>query len=136
MTTSSTQKTCSNYPVRLFTGLFLGLTLVVALSGCGGDDSGTGIGDGGSASPVGAVVSLAWDPIEDPSVYAYFVRYGKQSAGSSGSCGYPYATYVGSSSATIAGLDYDTQYYFAVSAYNGAESSCSNEVSTVTPSPT
>jgi len=31
-------------------------------------------------------------------------------------------------------LDPNTTYYFAVSAYNGQESACSNEVSTVTPS--
>lgn len=112
---------------------------MIALSGCGGGDSGTGsgteFGGGDNAIPVGAAVSLAWDPTEDPSVYAYYVRYGKQSSGGPGSCDYPYAAYVGSPSATITGLAYDTQYYFAVTAYNGAESSCSDEVSTVTPSP-
>jgi hypothetical protein len=67
-------------------------------------------------------------------VYAYFVHYGKQSAGQPGSCNYAFSTFVGSPSATITGLDPDTSYYFAVSAYNGLESSCSNEVATVTPS--
>ena len=36
-------------------------------------------------------------------------------------------------SATVINLDPDTLYYFSVSAYNGLESACSNEVSTVTP---
>lgn len=35
--------------------------------------------------------------------------------------------------ATVSGLEPDTQYYFAVSAFNGLNGSCSNEVSTVTP---
>ncbi len=130
MIVCSTLKTCSNHLLRLF----LALTLMVALSGCGGSDSSNEFGGGDSVTPAGASVSLAWDPVQDPSVYAYFVRYGTQSSGGSGSCNYAYAVYVGSPSATITGLDHDTRYYFAVSAYNGAESRCSNEVSTVTPS--
>ena len=31
------------------------------------------------------------------------------------------------------GLEPNTRYYFAVSAYNGLESACSNEVSAMTP---
>ena len=42
---------------------------------------------------------------------------------------------VDSPSATITDLDPNTLYYFAVSAYNGLESACSNEVSTLTPPP-
>ncbi len=37
-------------------------------------------------------------------------------------------------SATVINLDPNTLYYFTVSAYNGIESACSNEISTVTPS--
>jgi len=40
--------------------------------------------------------------------------------------------HVTSPSATITNLDPDTRYYFTVSAYNGLESACSSEVSTVT----
>jgi hypothetical protein len=40
--------------------------------------------------------------------------------------------YVASPSATVINLDPDTLYYFTVSAYNGLESACSSEVSTVT----
>jgi hypothetical protein len=127
----------------------LGVVLISLIAGCGGggtDPSGNAIapppsggapsgggGGGGSASP-SASVSLAWNPVPDSSVYAYFVHYGKQSAGQAGSCNYTYSTFVGSPSATITGLDSQTQYYFSVSAYNGLESTCSNEVSTVTPS--
>jgi hypothetical protein len=37
-----------------------------------------------------------------------------------------------SPSATVTNLDPDTLYHFVVSAHNGLESTCSNEVSTVT----
>jgi len=43
--------------------------------------------------------------------------------------------YVDSPSATVPNLDPNTTYYFAVSAYNGLESPCSEEVSTVTAPP-
>ena len=43
--------------------------------------------------------------------------------------------YVDSSSATVTNLDPDTLYYFTVSSYNGLESACSSEVTTVTPPP-
>jgi Fibronectin type III domain len=139
---SSTRK--SLFTATLFS---LGIVLMSLVAGCGGgggtDPSGNALapppsggapsgGGGGSASPT-ASVSLAWNPDTDPSVYAYFVHYGKQSAGQAGSCTYTYSTYVGSPSATITGLDPQTEYYFAVSAYNGLESTCSNEVTTVTP---
>jgi len=136
--------------VRLFS---LGFTLFSLLLGCGSGDGGgihiTGSGanesDGsqlpGSGSPnsggAGASnptvsVSLAWNPVPDSSVHGYFVYYGKQSAGQAGSCNYTNSAFVGSSSATITGLEPDTLYYFAVSAYNGLHSDCSNEVSTIT----
>jgi len=115
----------------------LGITATVAsfffvviplLAGCGGGD-----GDPTLAAS-GASVSLAWHPVPDPSVSAYLVYYGRQSSGQSGSCEYEHSISVDSPSATVTNLDPDTLYYFAVSAYNGLESACSNEVSTVTPS--
>jgi len=119
----------------------LGLTLFSLLLGCGsGDGGGLDItpggvspssGGAGASYPTGSV-SRAWDPVPDPSVYAYFVHYGKQSAGQSGSCHYTQSTFVGPPSATITGLDPNTQYFFAVSAYNDVESACSSEVSTIT----
>jgi hypothetical protein len=122
------------------------VTLMSLTAGCGGGGDSGGIdagtspsgggpasGGGGSASPT-ASVALAWDPVPDPSVYAYFVHYGKQPTSQPGKCNYAYSTFVGSPSATITGLEPNTHYFFAVSAYNGIESSCSNEVSTVTQS--
>ena len=103
------------------------LTTMPFLTGCGG---GGEAGGGG-----GATASLAWSPVQDSSVYGYFVHYGRQSPDQQGSCSYESSTYVESPSAMVTNLDPDTRYYFTVSAYNGLESACSNEVSTVTPPP-
>jgi len=83
----------------------------------------------------GATASLAWNPVPDPSVFAYYVHYGRQSSQQVGSCAYESSMYVGSASATVTDLQPNTTYYFAVSAYNGLESPCSSEVTTVTPPP-
>jgi len=105
------------------------LTMMPLLTGCGG-------GEGGSepsAAQGGTTASLAWSPVQDSSVYGYFVHYGQQSPDQPGSCAYESSMYVDSPSAMVINLDPDTLYYFAVSAYNGLESGCSNEVSNVTP---
>ena len=121
-------------PLRL-TAIIAGLllTMMPFLTGCGG-----GGGEGGDTSAPAAVTgitaSLAWDPVHpDPSVYGYFVHYGRQSPDQQGSCSYESSMYVDSPSVTVTNLDPDTRYYFTVSAYNGLESDCSSEVSTVTP---
>jgi hypothetical protein len=101
------------------------LTMMPLLTGCGG---------GEGQADTGVTASLAWSPVPDPSVSAYFVHYGQQSPGQQGSCSYESSMSVDSPSATVINLDPDTLYYFTVSAYNGLESACSNEVSTVTPS--
>jgi len=119
------------------------LAMIPVLTGCGGGETGSdpsvtvtpGNGGGGSAAPVGATASLAWSPVPDPSVIAYFVHYGRVSPGTPGNCNYESSMQVTSPSATITNLDSDTLYYFTVSAYNGLESACSSEVSTVTPPP-
>lgn len=111
-----------------------GNPIAPAPSGGGGTSGGGPSSGGGGSTSASASVSLAWNPVPDSSVYAYFVHYGKQSSGQAGSCNYTASTFVGSPSATITGLDPNTQYFFAVSAYNGLQSTCSNEVSTVTPS--
>ena len=116
----------------IVTGLLL--TMMPFLTGCGGGGGGE-TGSVPSAAPVGATASLAWSPVQDPSVSAYFVHYGRQSPGQPGSCTYESSMYVDSSSATVTNLDPDTLYYFTVSAYNGQESACSNEVTTVTSPP-
>ena len=120
-------------PLRL-TAIVAGLllTMIPLLTGCGGGDSG---GGGGSTTAAGVTVSLAWSPVPDPSVIAYFVHYGRQSPGQPGSCAYEGSMHVASPSATVTNLEPNTLYYFTISAYNGLESACSNEISTVTPPP-
>ena len=119
-------------PLRL-TPIVAGLLLMMMpfLSGCGGDETGS---QPIVAAP-GSTASLAWSPVPDPSVVAYFVHYGRQSPDQSGSCAYESSMHVdvASPSAALTNLDPNTRYYFTVSAYNGLESVCSNEVSTVTP---
>ncbi|WP_455388878.1 fibronectin type III domain-containing protein [Petrachloros mirabilis] len=75
---------------------------------------------------------MAWDPVQDPTVTGYYVHYGLQSANSAGSCAYTQSSFSSSPAATVTGLAPNTTYYFAVSAYNGLESTCSTEVSTFT----
>jgi hypothetical protein len=114
-------------PLRL-TAIVAGLllTMMPLLTGCGG---------GEGQADTGITASLAWSPVPDPSVSAYFVHYGRQSPDQPGSCSYESSMSVDSPSATVTNLDPNTLYYFTVSAYNGLESACSNEVSTVTPPP-
>lgn len=71
-------------------------------------------------------VTLEWDPNTEPDLGGYIVHYGTQSGI------YDYSLDVGNfNSAVISGLEPDTEYYFAVSAYNldGLSSALSNEVS-------
>jgi len=102
------------------------LTMVPLLTGCGGGETGSG---------AGTTASLAWSPVQDSSIHGYFVYYGRQSQDQQGSCSYDSSMYVDSPSVTVINLEPSTRYYFAVSAYNGLESACSYEVSTVTPPP-
>jgi len=101
------------------------LTMMPLLTGCGGEETGS--------EPLGITASLTWHASQDPSVYAYFVHYGRQSPSQSGSCEYESSMYVDSPSATVTNLDPNARYYFSVSAYNDLESACSMEVTTVTP---
>lgn len=95
------------------------LTMMPLLTGCGGGETGSG---------AGTTASLAWSPVQDSSILGYFVYYGRQSQDQQGSCSYESSMFVDSPSATVINLEPDTLYYFAVSAYNGLESACSNEV--------
>jgi hypothetical protein len=101
--------------------------LSLSLTGCGPD--GEQIREISTAS-TGAIVRLAWDDVNDPSVVGYYIHYGKQASNQPGSCAYDQATFVLAPEGTVTGLELGHTYYFAVSAYNGAESSCSNEVQT------
>lgn len=87
-----------------------------------------------------ASVFLSWSPVQDSSVTGYYVHFGLQSPHSAGSCTYTQSTFYSLASlsnksaplVSVSGLTAHTTYYFAVSAYNGKESPCSNEVSTFT----
>jgi hypothetical protein len=115
-------------------GLACSITLSVlflSLSGCGSGDAGEPtISTTSTAS--GATASLAWDPVQpqagEPSILGYYIHYGKRSAGQPGSCSYEDSIFVMTSSGTIRRLEPGSRYYFSVSAYNGVEGSCSNEV--------
>ena len=109
------------------------LTFSALLYGCGGGGGSDPSGSNPSGQ-AGAMATLSWDPVQDSSVSGYYVHYGRNSTGQSGTCSYEDVKFVSSPTATITNLDHDTRYYFAVSAYNGVESACSSEVSTVTPS--
>ncbi len=112
----------------IVTGILL--SIMPFLTGCGGGEGGPG--NEVSAAPVGATASLTWHPVQGHSVDGYFVYYGRQSPGRSGSCSYESSLFVESPSVMVTNLDPDTRYYFSVSAYNGLESACSSEVSIVT----
>ena len=123
-------------PLRLpviVTGILL--SIMPLLTGCGGGETDGQPSITTTPGSAGATASLAWSPVQDPSVSSYIVHYGRQSPGQQGSCIYEHDISVDSPSATVTNLDPNTLYYFTVSAYNGLESPCSNEVSTVTPPP-
>jgi len=105
--------------------------LPLLLTGCG-MEGGQGPTVSTTASATAATASLAWDPVNDSSVVGYYIHYGKQSPNQSGSCSYDNVQFVSSSQGTIADLELASTYYFAVSAYNGIEGNCSNEVYTNT----
>lgn len=90
------------------------------------------------STPTGATARLTWDASVDPNVQGYFIHYGKQSPGEHASCSYEESQRVGAPPATITGLEPNTPYFFAISAFGESESEsetpCSNEVLVVTPS--
>ena len=82
----------------------------------------------------GVTATLTWDPSSDADVTGYHVYYGKQPSGSPGSCNvYEESRTVEAPPATITGLDPNTPYFFAISAFNESESLCSIEIMVVTP---
>jgi len=129
-------------PRTIFKALSLGLAVMFlsALTACGSDGGSgggpiitdpQGPGSGGFGAG-GVSASLSWNPVQDANLIGYFVHYGRYSSGSSGSCSYEASTFTSTPSATVSGLAPNTTYFFSVSAYNGLESACSSEVSTVT----
>jgi len=113
-------------------GCWVVLSLIaLSLTGCGPDgQQGPTISTG--ATPAGATVNLAWDPADDASVIGYYIHYGRQSSNRLGSCAYEQKQFVSSNQGAVTKLGWGLIYYFAVSAYNGLESLCSNEVFTIT----
>jgi len=92
------------------------------------------IGCGGGDERPGATASLAWNPVPDNTGVSYTVHYGKTSSGQVGSCSYEHSVDVSQPFADIGGLEFNAQYYFAVSAFNeNGRSQCSNEASKLTP---
>jgi Fibronectin type III domain len=90
-----------------------------------------------TSTPTGVTARLTWDTSTDPNVSGYRIYYGKQSSGEYGSCSYEGGQTVETPPATIDGLEPNTPYFFAISAYGGEdgelESPCSTEVLVVTP---
>jgi hypothetical protein len=82
------------------------------------------------------MATLVWNPVQpqagEPSILGYYIHYGRHSSGVAGSCSYEHSKFVTTSIGTITGLQASSRYYFAVSAYNGMEGACSNEVFTDT----
>ena len=109
---------------RFVCSFALGL-YVVLLTGCGGGEDGA----------LSANAALSWEPVSHPTQVFYTVHYGKESSGGRGSCNYENSVDVSEPAVMIAGLEFNTTYYFAVSASNehGHRSRCSNEVSKLTP---
>lgn len=116
----------------------LGCSMVVSLAclsiiGCDGSDE-QEQNTTPNSSHDGVSIGLVWDSVEDSSILGYYIHYGKRSPKQSGSCAYDQELFVTSRHGTVTNLDPGLTYYFAVSAYNGLESGCSNEVFVNTPS--
>ena len=103
-----------------------------------------------TSTPTGVTAHLTWDPPSGIEVAGYYVYYGKPSSEEpnseeSGSeelsseeppsCSRGEKQAVEAPSATITGLEPNTQYVFAIRAFNEneSESLCSNEIVAVTP---
>jgi hypothetical protein len=92
------------------------------------------VGCGGGDGTRGATASLSWSPVMDNGAVAYTVHFGKHASGQAGSCSYEHSVDVSQPFADIGGLDFNTQNFFAVSAFNeNGRSQCSNEASKLTP---
>ena len=109
----------------------LGLVTGSIVIGCSsGGDGGELSSNAGQTAPNGLSASLAWDPVAG--VFGYVIHYGPESPGSPGSCTYAESVFSSTPSATVTGLAANTTYFFSVSAFNGIESPCSVELTTIT----
>ena len=107
----------------------------------------------------GVTAHVTWDRPSDFNVDGYSIHYGKRSSAESASqesnseevdseepgqqesnpeepnsCSQGESLAVEDSSATITGLEPNTQYFFAIRAFNKTDSVCSTEITAVTPS--
>ncbi len=117
-----------NIAQRLGYFLLLGLYLFSS-TGC---DGGGGAGEASVAPPVGATKLVEWEPSPDPTVTGYHLYYGTRPRESNGSCDYEFSKYTSSPSVTLTELQFNTRYFIAVSATNGQQGQCSDEISFVT----
>lgn len=120
--------------IRALTAPILAFTIGLLLSGCGGGASG-GTADSGTSPPTGDNnVALAWDPANVTNLSGYRIYYGTSPRNYIQPYGQGIS--VGKITAyTLMGLSSQTQYYFAVTAFDAAgnESGFSNEASKVIP---
>lgn len=87
-----------------------------------------------TSTPSGVTVRLNWEHPADADTFGYYVYYGKQPAQEAGSCAaYEANQVVDAPPATIAGLEHDTLYYFAVKNFGDSEDACSEEIMVATP---
>ncbi len=78
-------------------------------------------------------VNIDWSHSSDSNVTNYYVYYGKQPSTQLGLCSYEDSQSVEAPPAMISGLEPNTPYFFAISAFNESESTCSTEIMIVTP---
>ena len=87
-----------------------------------------------TSTPSEAIVRLNWLDSSETDSFGYHVYYGKQPAREAGSCtDYETNQAVDAPPATIAGLEHDTIYYFAVKHFNDSDDACSEEIVVATP---
>jgi hypothetical protein len=86
-----------------------------------------------NSTSTGATATLTWQSAADLKRKGYYVYYGKQPSESPGVCSYEERIAVDTPPVTIADLEPNTPYFFAVSSHNNLESPCSNEVTAITP---
>ena len=112
-----------------------------------------------SSTPDGVTANLAWGRPHEFNITGYSVHYGlrpleepsspesssegetseefspeESNSEAPNACSQGESQAVGAPQATISGLEPNTRYFFAIRAFNGTESLCSNEVTVVTPS--